>query len=256
MTLDDHTLIQLKHVDAGYRGRPVLFDVTLDIHRHQFTAVVGPSGAGKTTLMRTLLGTVSALTGHVERRKDLRTSYVPQLETINWNFPLTVFECVLMGRTGGRFWPWPSHAERAAVHALLDRLSIGNLHKRHIRELSGGQQQRMFLARALLRRPQLLVLDEPTSGVDTTTRHDILHLLADLNSEGIAIILTTHDLNGIATHLPHLICVKHRIIAEGRPQQVITPTVLEKTYGARMDVLMHLNTPLVVDQQSPTSTSE
>jgi ABC-type Mn2+/Zn2+ transport system ATPase subunit len=247
---DSDLLIRLDQVYAGYGGAPVLRDVTLDIEGTQFTGIVGPSGAGKTTLLRTLLGTVRPTRGRIERRGNLRCAYVPQLETVNWNFPLTVFECVLTGYTGGRLLPWASRAERANVDRLLARLSIAELRRRHIRELSGGQQQRMFLARALIRRPQLLILDEPTSGVDATTRHEILHLLASLNAEGIAIVLTTHDLNGMAAHLPHLVCVRGTIIAEGCPDQVITPPVLERTYGARMEVLRHLDVPFVIDQQS------
>lgn len=114
-----------------------------------------------------------------------------------------------------------------------------------------GNSKRMFLARALLRQPQVLLLDEPTSGVDVSTRHDILHLLADLHEDGMAIVLTTHDLNGMATHLPHLVCVNHRIVADGTPSQVITSEVLENTFGARMEVLEHLGMRVVVDE-APT----
>ena len=108
-----------------------------------------------------------------------------------------------MGRTmRSGIWPWPRKEDRARMHAMLDRLGIGDLAKRHIRMLSGGQQQRVFLARALLSDPTLLLLDEPTSNVDVRTRDEILHLLADINREGITVVLTTHELNAVATHLP------------------------------------------------------
>jgi ABC-type Mn2+/Zn2+ transport system ATPase subunit len=240
-------LIRLSGVTISYDRAPVLSDVTLDITEQSFTGVVGPSGAGKTTLLRAMLGTVKPMTGTVTKTADLAVSYVPQLETVNWNFPVTVAECVLMSRTTGRALPWASRSEKAEVHAVLDRLGIADLAHRHIRELSGGQQQRMFLARALVRRPRVVLLDEPTSGVDVSTRHEVLHLLADLHAEGIGIVLTTHDLNGMAAHLPHLICVNQRIVAAGTPAEVITPIVLEKTFGARLEVLQHLGMPVVVD---------
>jgi len=241
-------LIQLDSIDAGYSHHPVLRDVNFHVHEDQFTGIVGPSGAGKTTLLRLLLGTLKPMKGVITKTPGLRMAYVPQLETVSWNFPVTVRECVLMSRKSATRLPWASHREKIQVGAVLERLGIGELAQRHIRELSGGQQQRMFLARALLRQPQIMLLDEPTSGVDVSTRHDVLHLLADLHEEGVAIVLTTHDLNGIAAHLPHLVCVNSRIIASGTPNDVMTPDVLEQTFGARMEVLEHLGMRIVVEQ--------
>jgi ABC-type Mn2+/Zn2+ transport system ATPase subunit len=239
------SLLRLTRVTARYGVEDVLRDVDLDVRPGEFTGIVGPSGSGKTTLLRVLLGTVKPVHGSVERAKGVAVSYVPQLETVDWNFPVTVEECVLMSRQ--RRLPWPSRAERAEVADVLDRLGIGGLAKRHIRALSGGQQQRMFIARALLRRPQLLLMDEPTSGVDVATRHEILHLLADLNADGIGIVLTTHDLNGMAAHLPHLVCLHTSVIGVGPPAEVLTPEVLEQTFGAKMEVLIHGGMPVVVD---------
>ena len=240
-------LVSVERASFGYGGAPALRDITYAVQPGEFTGIVGPSGSGKTSLLRLLLGTVRPTSGVVRRTAGVAVSYVPQLETVNWNFPVTVAECVLMSRTTRRLMPWATRDERYDVASVLDRLSIGDLGNRHIRELSGGQQQRMFVARALLRRPQLLLLDEPTSGVDVATRHDMLHLLDDLNRDGLAIVLTTHDLNGMAAHLPHLVALQTRVIAAGPPRDVIVPEVLERTFGARMDVLLHLGFPVVVD---------
>ncbi len=241
-------LLRLDGVTCAYDGHPVLVDADLEIGAGDFTGIVGPSGSGKTTLLRAVLGTVTPVAGRIWRAPGLRVGYVPQVETVDWNFPVTVSEAVLMSRTTGRRLPWPSAAERAEVAAVLGQLGIAGLGKRHIRDLSGGQQQRVFLARALLSRPQLLLLDEPTSGVDVRTRHDILHLLADLNLGGLAIVLTTHDLNGIAAHLPELVCLNTVVTGRGAPPDVLVPEVLERTYGAPMEVLEHGGMPIVVDR--------
>lgn len=240
-------LVALCDVSFGYDTAPVLQDITHTVRPDAFTGIVGPSGSGKTSLLRLLLGSARPQRGTVHRAEGLAVSYVPQLDTVDWNFPVTVAECVLMSRRARRWTPRASRAERADVTQVLDRLGIADLAGRHIRALSGGQQQRMFLARALLRRPQLLLLDEPTSGVDVQTRHEVLHLLDELHRDGLAVVLTTHDLNGIAAHLPHLIALQRRVIASGPPEQVIVPEVLERVFGARLEVLQHLGMPVVVD---------
>jgi ABC-type Mn2+/Zn2+ transport system ATPase subunit len=241
-------LVALRGVGVAYdRGSPVLEAIDLDVHAGAFTGIVGPSGSGKTTLLRTLLGAQAPTTGTIERAPRLRVGYVPQVETVNWHFPVTVREAVLMARANERAWPWATKAENRQVDALLDRLGLGGLGGRHIRALSGGQQQRVFIARALLGAPQLLVLDEPTSGVDVKTRHEVLHLLGDLNHDGLAVVLSTHDLNGIAAHLPHLICLNRRITGSGSPAQVITRAVLEATFGAPLQVIEHAGMLVVID---------
>ena len=239
--------VGLRGVTCDLGSGPVLRDVDLTVDAGTFTGVVGPSGSGKTTLLRTLLGNVRPTAGRVERPDRLRIGYVPQVETIDWGFPVTVAEVLTMARPGRPFRPWADRTERAEVADLLDRLGLGGLDRRHIRALSGGQQQRVFLARALLGRPDLLLLDEPTSGVDVRTRHDLLHLLGDLHAAGQTILLTTHDLNGVATHLPHLVALNTTVRATGTPAEVLTPEVLEQTYGAPFEVLVHAGLRLVVD---------
>jgi ABC-type Mn2+/Zn2+ transport system ATPase subunit len=240
-------LLALRGVTCAYGSTRVLTDVDLTVLPGQFTGIVGPSGSGKSTALRALLGVMQPVAGSVQRRPGLRVGYVPQVETVNWNFPVTVGDCVLMARTTGRRLPWRSASERRDVADVLDRLGIADLVDRHIRQLSGGQQQRVFVARALLGRPDVLLMDEPTSGVDVSTRHEILHLLEELHRDGLAIVLTTHDLNGMAAHLPHLVCLNNTVIGSGRPIDVLTVEVLERTYGARMEVLRHAGMPVVLD---------
>ena len=240
-------LLTLDGVAAGYGDGSVITGIDLSVGSGDFVGIVGPSGSGKSTLLRVLLGSVPVSAGQVQRAADARLGYVPQVEQIDWDFPVTVAQCVLMSRVGGRVLPWASKAEKADVSRVLERLGIGDLAGRHIRALSGGQQQRVFLARALLAEPDLLLLDEPTSGVDVRTRHEIMHLLGELHEGGLGIVLTTHDLNGIAAHLPQLVCLNKRVIGAGAPHEVLVPEVLEATYGSPMEVLEHGGMRVVVD---------
>jgi zinc/manganese transport system ATP-binding protein len=248
-------LVRFSGVSCGYDRGAVLRGIDLTIDVGAFVGIVGPSGAGKTTLLRAIVGAVPRIEGSltfdgrpVRRGGTPGVGWVPQLETVDWNFPATVGEVVLMGRWSDRPWQaWASREDRAAVDRLLDRLGIGGLRGRHIRELSGGQQQRVFLARALIGDPRLLLLDEPTSGVDLKTRDDILHLLADLNGDGVTILITTHELNTVAAHLPWVVCVNGSIVAEGDPDVIFTSEILGRTYGADLRVVRQDGIVLVAD---------
>jgi len=240
-------LVRFERVTCRYGREPVLVNIDLSVTEGDFLGIVGPSGSGKTTMLRAIAGAVRPIAGRIVRDRGATVGYVPQVETVNWYFPVTVREAVLMSRIDGRVVPWASDRDVRDADEVLERLGMGDLGERHIRELSGGQQQRVFVARAMLRRPQLLLMDEPTSGVDVRTRHDVMHLIHELHHDGLAVVITTHDLNGIAAHLPKLVCLNKEVIAVGRPQDVITPDVLERTYGAPLEVLSHGGMPVVVE---------
>ena len=231
-------LLALQRVSAGYASQAVFEDLDLCLTPGQFAALVGPTGGGKSTLLKLILGLLPCTRGSVQCLPQVTMGYVPQLEMIDWRFPVTAAQVVLMGRyRQTSYWPWATRADRREVAELLDRLGLTPYAQRHISQLSGGQQQRVFLARALVARPQLLLLDEPTTGVDLKTQHDILHLLHELNREGMTILLATHDLNTIASHEPWVICFQHGVIAQGPPETVFTPPILRRTYNADMVVL-------------------
>ena len=251
---DAPPIVELSDVTAGYNGSPVLRDVDLRIMPGDFVGLLGPSGSGKTTLLRTILGAVRVQSGRVRVNgkavggRGSRAGYVPQLETIDWNFPVTVEEAILMGRTmSNSLFPWYRKQEKELAYDMMKRLSIGHLAKRHIRQLSGGQQQRVFLARALVSNPQLLLLDEPTAGVDVKTRDDVMHLLHDLNHAGVTIVISTHQINTVAVHLPRIVCLNGTIVADGPPHRVISPHILRELYGSEMPVIQYHGMTLVAE---------
>ena len=233
-------------VSGGYDAADVVRDVTVVIPAGQFVGLVGPSGAGKSSLLKAMLGGLPRVAGRVTvagnavtpGRPPAGVGYVPQVETVDWTFPATVADVVTMGRVRRMGpLPWPSREDRRATEETLERLGLAGLGGRHIRDLSGGQQQRVFLARALIGEPAILILDEPTASVDVKTRDDILHLLAELNRGGTTVVLSTHELNAVAAHLPFVVCVNGGIVAQGSPLQVFTAPILSRTFETEMRVV-------------------
>ena len=247
-------VVELRSVTCGYGGVAVVEHADLKIARGDFVGLLGPSGSGKTTLLKSILGAADVYEGEVlvngRSIKDKRPTigYVPQLETIDWEFPVTVEQVVMMGLIRkNRFLPWFRQEERDHAYSIMQRLRIAEFGKRHIRQLSGGQQQRAFLARALVSDPSLLLLDEPTSGVDIKTRDEVMHLLDALNHQDITILLTTHEINAVAAHLPWVVCMNGRIVAEGPPSDVFTPEVLKETYNAEIHITEYQGMKLVAE---------
>jgi zinc/manganese transport system ATP-binding protein len=239
-------VIELRGLTARYGTAMVLRDVDLRVPAGEFVGLIGPSGAGKTSLLRTILGTMPSAQGSVSvggqpvraGQPPAGVGYVPQVETVDWTFPVTVEDVVMMGRVRRMGpMPWPSRADRREVADTLEQLGIGDLRRRHIRDLSGGQQQRTFLARALVGRPEILLLDEPTASVDIRTRDDILHLLVSLHRQGITIVMSTHELSAVAAHLPWVVCINGGIVAQGPPDLVFSSPVLGQTFGTEMRVV-------------------
>jgi ABC-type Mn2+/Zn2+ transport system ATPase subunit len=244
--LPPRPVIDLRSVGGGYDAVDVIRDINLQIPRGQFVGLVGPSGAGKTSLLKAILGGLPRVVGTVlvdgmpvtPGNPPSGVGYVPQVETVDWSFPVTVENVVTMGRIRRMGpLPWPSREDRRATEAVLERLGLGGLGRRQIRDLSGGQQQRVFLARALIGEPHLLILDEPTASIDVKTRDDILHLLSGLNRQGVTIVLSTHELNAVAAHLPWVVCVNGGVVAQGSSLEVFTPPILSRTFGTEMRVV-------------------
>ncbi len=239
--------ISLSKVTAGYEQNIVFSNLSLEIAAGQFAGIVGPTACGKSTLLKLILGTHRAISGKILLNSNPAgkvapgsIGFVPQLASVDWSFPITVEEAIAMGLyTNERIWPWLSRTERTRIHDVAYKLGVDNCLHQHIAHISGGQRQRAFLARALISNPQLLILDEPTSGVDIKTQHEVLHLLSDLNREGMTILLTTHDLNAVASHLPWVICFNKGIVAQGRPHEIFTNEVLTQTYGGDIVIVKY-----------------
>ncbi|MGD0051179.1 MAG: ABC transporter ATP-binding protein [Vulcanimicrobiaceae bacterium] len=221
--------IEVRGLRVQYDRVTALDGVDFDLPPGTALGIVGPNGSGKSTLLKAVAGLVLPSDGTVrvfgKAPRALApgtVGYVPQIEDVDWNFPVSVRDVVAMGRYP-RLWPFQpfSAHDRAAVTRAIDALDLGKLADRHISELSGGQQQRTFVARALAQEPSLLLLDEPTTGVDAATEDALLPLIRGLVAGGLPVLMTTHDLDRAPEWFDRLLVLDHRVLADGKPADVL-----------------------------------
>ncbi|AKE40138.1 Anchored repeat-type ABC transporter, ATP-binding subunit [Corynebacterium camporealensis] len=216
--------------------RVIIHDAHAEIAGGSFTALLGPNGAGKTTLLRAILGLIPArgraqLGSHTGKALRRRTGYVPQKHEIAWTYPINVADCVLTGRgdlTG--WWRRPSASDRDAAQEALETCGIARLSSRPIGELSGGQKQRVLVARALARRPELLILDEPFTGVDAPTEEALMELFSELAHGGATILMTTHNLRAAVEACDRVLLVSGELL-----DATAEPTAWQRAFGIGPD---------------------
>ena len=240
------TIIKFNHATFGFPGVIALKDVSLAIEEGEFIGVIGPNGSGKTTLCRAILGLMPPLEGSLQifdcECQELRChhrariGYLPQKGVLDPDFPITVFEAVMMGRYGALgLLRRPSNDDRQIALHALENVAMQDHRDTALGHLSGGQQRRVLIARALAQQPQVLILDEPTTGIDITTQHSVLDLVCRLHGDlGLTVLFITHDINMIRPHVDRLVLLKNRLYAAGPPEEVLRPEILSEVYGKEL----------------------
>lgn len=242
-------LLEIDSVDAGYNGKSVLRDVNLEIYEDDFIGVVGPNGGGKTTLLRVILGTLKPIAGKVkyfslqEKGQTKRIGYLPQLNMIDSKFPISAMEVVLSGMMSknGILKKYTRYDKQLASR-MMDKMGISHLKHKTIGELSGGQMQRVFLCRAIISSPKLLILDEPNTYVDNKFEGELYEQLRELNKD-MAIILVSHDIGTITTYVKTIACVNREF--HYHRSNVITEKQLS-AYNCPIQLITHGDMPHTV----------
>ncbi len=241
-------VIELEGMWAGLDGRTVLEDISFSLDEGTFLGVIGPNGAGKTTLIRVILGLVRPDRGRVrvmglspaELKHELHhIGYMPQQVLFDPLFPVSVYDVVMMGRTcciGPLHFP--RRSDREAVMESIAAVGLGGLERRPIAELSGGQQKKAFLARSLCLETRILLLDEPTAGLDFKAQEDFMELLARLKSEqGLSVIFVSHDVGVLARFADEIVCINRTMHLHGKPLEVLGSEVIKEAYRCEFDFL-------------------
>ena len=247
-----------QNISVTYRnGHKALLNASFCIPQGSVTALVGVNGAGKSTLFKAVMGFLPLESGHIELmgisvREALKrnmVAYVPQSEEVDWAFPVLVEDVVMMGRYGHMGWlRHPSKRDYDAVDAALERVGMQKYRHRQIGELSGGQRKRVFLARALAQQSQIILLDEPFTGVDVKTEERIIALLRELRNEGRVMLVSTHNLGSVPAFCDHTILVKGTVLAYGATETVFTRENLEEAFGGVLRYITLEGTDLHEDQ--------
>ena len=230
------SILTVDNLTVVYEQQVAVHDLCFDVPTGARVSVIGPNGAGKSTLMKAIMGLLPLQSGTI--RCDAPLGYVPQYEDVNWDFPVTVRDVVMMGRTRHIGWlRWPNSAHWKAVEKALDRVGMADLADRQVGELSGGQRRRVFIARALAQEAEVLVLDEPFSGVDARAEGEIMQVLDDLHTAGMTILLSTHDLDLAFQRFDRVMALHHHMVAYGPPAEVYNRATLAQLYGSRLATL-------------------
>jgi ABC-type Mn2+/Zn2+ transport system ATPase subunit len=232
------SLIRFDSATLGYGRRAVLTNVSFDVPEGDFLGLVGPNGAGKTTILRAILGSLVPMAGTVTVAPGLRFGYVPQRDSVDYNFPLKVIDVVMMGRYDRiGLVKRPTQNDRDLACQALDHVGIVNLADRPLSALSGGQKQRALIARALVGQPTVLVLDEPTNGMDLVSTTQILGLVRELHErDNLTVLMVSHALNEVANYVNRIALVVERGFRIGTVAEIMTEETLTAMYGIPVDV--------------------
>ncbi|MYR45332.1 zinc ABC transporter ATP-binding protein AztA [Streptomyces sp. SID5910] len=223
--------VRFTELDAGYPGRPVLHQLSAAIPALTMTALIGPNGSGKSTLLGVLAGVIDATSGQLRYAEGRPPAFVPQRGAVGDALPLTARQTVEMGRWGERgLWRRLTRQDRAVVDSAMERLGVAGLATRQLGELSGGQRQRVLIAQGLAQQSDLLLLDEPTTGLDPEARERITALLAELVTDGTTVVQATHDLDAARSAGACLLLSDGRLVGQGPPERVLTPAALSRVW--------------------------
>lgn len=240
----EKTPIQIHDMTIAYHKKPVLWDVDLDIPEGKLVGIIGPNGAGKSTLIKGVMNLVPKASGWVKiygqsyEAMRRHIGYVPQRESVDWDFPISAIEVVMMGRYGHIGWIRRLRREdRRIAEEALAKVGMEEFAKRQISQLSGGQQQRVFLARALAQDARIYLMDEPFAGVDAATERAIIDILVELRRQDKTILVVHHDLQTVTNYFDWVIMLNMRVVASGPTSEIFTDENLQKTYGGRLTVL-------------------